>query len=317
MVHWGQQIHERLNALKPTTLSLVTPKDFSFWHTVHSHGWCSLLPFSVDKEQPSFNRLLTLSDNSLAYCQITSQKDSPLNIRVSYPRKLTTAQCFNIKHQIASCLRLTEDYSDFYREVKRFSTYRWIAKMKAGRMLHAPSVFEDIVKMICTTNCSWALTTIMVENLVGELGRPFDDSYKNFPSPETLAGTSEQFFRKTIRAGYRSPFLLEFAEKVTNGKLNVENWRSSELSTGVLFKELRSIKGVGEYAAGNILKLLGRYDYLGLDSWVRGKYYELYHSGRTVSDRTIERRYKPYGKWRGLFFWMEMTKHWYNHKFPF
>jgi len=271
----------------------------------------------VDKEHQSLNRTLTLSDNSLVYCQITSRKDSPLKILVNYPRKLTEAHRFDIKQQIASCLRLTEDYSEFYREVNRYPKYRWVAKMKAGRMLRTPSVFEDIVKMICTTNCSWALTTIMVENLIRELGRPFDDSQRSFPSPESLAGTSEQFLRKNIRAGYRSPFLLEFAEKVANGKLNVESWRSSELSTDVLFKELRSIKGVGEYAAGNILKLLGRYDYLGLDSWVRGKYYELYHRGRKVSDRTIERKYKAYGKWRGLFFWMEMTKDWYDHKFPF
>ena len=284
---------------------------------MYSHGWCSLLPFSVNKKQLSFNRLLTLSDNLLVYCQITCQKKSPLNILLNHHQKLTAAQCNNIKQQIASCLRLTEDYSEFYQEVNRYPKYRWVAKMKAGRMLRAPSVFEDIVKMICTTNCTWALTTIMVENLIGELGKPFDDSHKIFPLPETLAGMSEQFLRKTIRAGYRSPFLLEFAEKVANGKLNVESWRSSELSTDVLFKELRSIKGVGEYAAGNILKLLGRYDYLGLDSWVRAKYYELYHHGRSVSDKTIERRYKPYGKWRGLFFWMEMTKHWYVHKFPF
>jgi len=39
------------------------------------------------------------------------------------------------------------------------------------------------------------------------------------------------------------------------------------LTTEALFQELRSIKGVGAYSAGNILKLLGRYDYLGLDSW--------------------------------------------------
>lgn len=251
------------------------------------------------------------------YCQITCQKKSPLNILVNHHQKLTAAQCNNIKHQIASCLRLTEDYSEFYREVKHFPKYRWIAKIKAGRMLRAPSVFEDVVKMICTTNCSWALTTIMVENLVGELGKPFDDSKKSFPSPEILAGTTEQFLRKAIRAGYRSPFLLEFAKKVANDKLDIENWRTSELPTNDLFKELRSIKGVGEYAAGNILKLLGRYDYLGLDSWVRGKYYELYHRGRKVSDRTIERRYIPYDKWRGLFFWMEMTKDWYDRKFPF
>ncbi len=275
------------------------------------------MPFSVNKERPSFNRLLTLSDNSLVYCQITSQKDSPLNILVSYPHTLTAAQCFNIKHQIASCLRLTEDYSRFYREVNRFPKYRWIAKLKAGRMLRAPSVFEDIVKMICTTNCSWSLTETMVNNLTGELGKRFDGSINSFPTPQALAGATEQFLRKNIKAGYRSPFLLEFAKKVADNTLTVEQWRSSELPTDVLFKELHSIKGVGEYAAGNILKLLGRYDYLGLDSWVRGKYYEMYHKGRAVNDNTIARRYEQYGQWRGLFFWMEMTKDWYDRKFPF
>jgi N-glycosylase/DNA lyase len=212
---------------------------------------------------------------------------------------------------------LTEDFSDFYRETRRHPEHRWIAKIKAGRMLRSPSVFEDIVKMVCTTNCSWALTEIMINNLVDKLGKTFDDSHKAFPSPEALAGISEGFLRKNIKAGYRCPFLLEFAEKVASGNLNVECWRSSDFTTEALFKELRSIKGVGAYSAGNILKLLGRYDYLGLDSWSRGKYYETYHQGRTVSDRTIERKYMQFGKWRGLFFWLEMTKDWYNHEFPF
>jgi N-glycosylase/DNA lyase len=212
---------------------------------------------------------------------------------------------------------LTEDFTDFYRETRHYPKYRWIAKAIAGRLLRSPSVFEDIVKMICTTNCSWSMTEIMVTNLVEKLGTTFDDSNKSFPSPEALAGSSEGFLRKHIKAGYRSPFLLEFAEKVANGKFDIECWRSSELSTEALFQELRSIKGVGVYSAGNILKLLGRYDYLGLDSWVRAKYYEMYHQGRTVSDRTIERRYKQFGKWRGLFFWLEMTKHWLKQDIPF
>ena len=50
------------------------------------------------------------------------------------------------------------------------------------------------------------------------------------------------FYRKNIKAGYRSPFLLEFAEKVASGKLDVECWRSSELTTESLFKELRLLK---------------------------------------------------------------------------
>ena len=303
--------------LKYSIITLDTPKDFNFWRTVYSHGWCSLLPFSVDKEHHTLNRLFTLSDGSLTLCQISDQKNSALKLKAQSFARLTTAHRSEIIQQIASCFRLKEDFSAFHNEAQRYPKYRWIAKIKAGRMLRSPSVFEDIVKMICTTNCSWVLTEVMINNLVEKLGKAFDDSNKSFPSPEIIAGTSEQFLRKQIKAGYRSPFLLQFAQKVASGKLDVECWRSSELTTEELFKELRSIKGVGVYSAGNILKLLGRYDYLGLDSWTRGKYYELYHQGRSVSDYAIERRYKPYGKWRGLFFWMEMTKHWLKHDVPF
>ena len=294
-----------------------TPKDFNLWRSVYSHGWCSLLPFSVDKENHALNRILTLADSSLIHCQIKESNDSNITITLHSPSPLTTAQRSEVVRSIASCLRLTEDYSDFYSETRRHPKYRWIAKAKAGRMLRSPSVFEDVVKMICTTNCSWALTEIMVNNLVDTFGKPYDESNNSFPSPEALAGLSETILRKKIKAGYRSPFLLEFAEKVASGKLDVECWRSSGLPTDALFQELRSIKGVGAYSAGNILKLLGRYDYLGLDSWSRAKYYELYHQGRIVKDSTIERRYMQYGKWRGLLFWLEMTKYWYDQEFPF
>jgi 3-methyladenine DNA glycosylase/8-oxoguanine DNA glycosylase len=305
------------DTVKTTTLTIDTHKDFDFWRTVYSHGWCSLLPFSVDKDHRTLNRILTLTDNVPVLCQISAQKELKLNIKVHSSSVLTSTQRSEIRRLIVSCLRLTEDLSDFYRETRRYPDYRWIARIKAGRMLRSPSVFEDVVKMICTTNCTWALTEIMVNNLVGKLGIVFNEANASFPSPEALAGVSESFLRKDIKAGYRSPFLLEFAEKVARGTFDVECWRSSNLTTDELFKALRSIKGVGAYSAGNILKLLGRYDYLGLDSWVRSKYYELHHHGRIVSDRSIERRYMQYGQWRGLFIWLEMTKYWYDHEFPF
>ncbi len=99
--------------------------------------------------------------------------------------------------------------------------------------------------------------------------------------------------------------------------MDVEGWRSSTLTTDLLFEQVKTVKGMGDYAAGNILKLVGRYDYLGLDSWVRGKFYELHSRGRSVKDSTIEKHYASLGKWRGLFFWLEMTRYWYDHKFPF
>ena len=151
----------------------------------------------------------------------------------------------------------------------------------------------------------------MVLNLTQELGTKLDGSLYSFPTPEALAGSSESFVRTKIRAGYRSPYLIEFAQRVATGRVDPESWRTSTDSTEILFGQVRSVKGVGAYAAGNILRLLGRYDYLALDSWVRGWFYGRYHKGRTVSDRTIHRHYATLGKWRGLFLWLEATRDWF------
>ena len=212
---------------------------------------------------------------------------------------------------VRTCLRLDEDFSEFYAKAKKSGEYRWVHALGAGRMLRSPSVFEDVVKMICTTNCSWSLTEAMTANLCRTLGERVGDDEYAFPSPESIVASSESFLRSKVRSGYRSPYLLELSRNVADGKIDLESWRSSALSTEELFREMRSVKGVGPYAAGNILKLVGRYDYLGIDSWCRKQYADLFHGGRRVTDRTIERRYPASESWRGLFFWMDMTKRWY------
>jgi 3-methyladenine DNA glycosylase/8-oxoguanine DNA glycosylase len=230
-------------------------------------------------------------------------------------KTLTPTQRLEVRTQLRTCLRLDEDFGEFHAEAKWHPEFTWIAGSGAGRMLRAPTTFEDVVKMICTTNCTWALTTLMVTNLVEHFGKKLDGVGGAFPTPETIAASSERMLRKEIKAGYRSPYLLELAERVAAGKLDLDAWRSSPLTTNELFEEMRGVKGIGPYAAGNILKLVGRYDYLGLDSWVRSKYYELYRNGSKVKDSTIERHYAPYGKWRGLFFWLDMTRYWHDEKF--
>jgi 3-methyladenine DNA glycosylase/8-oxoguanine DNA glycosylase len=97
--------------------------------------------------------------------------------------------------------------------------------------------------------------------------------------------------------------------------MDLDSFRTSDVPVDELFSALLSIKGVGPYAAGNLLKLMGRYDHLGLDSWVRGQYARLHCGGRRLKDATIERRYRQFGRWRGLFFWLEMTRSWHDEKF--
>lgn len=297
-------------------MELKTPPSFNFWRTVYSHGWCSLPPFFVNKEEHSLSRMLELNNGALVLC-VLKERNQKVSVAFSSHGAITSDQKSEIRNLLSRCLRIDEDLSEFYREAARHPGSRWIPKAGAGRLLRAPTVFEDVVKMICTTNCSWSLTESMVGNLTTLLGKSFDNGRSAFPRPEAIAGSTEAYLRTHARTGYRSPYLLEFARAVTAGTLDVEGWRSSPLTTGELFEKVKSVKGMGDYAAGNILKLLGRYDYLGLDSWVRGKFFELHSRGRAVKDSTIEKRYASLGKWRGLFFWLEMTRYWYDHKFPF
>jgi hypothetical protein len=104
--------------------------------------------------------------------------------------------------------------------------------------------------------------------------------------------------------------LKELAEQVAAGALDVEGWLHSELPTAELKREMKRVKGVGDYAAENLLKLLGRYDGLALDSWVRAKFTRTHGSGRACSDKKIARHYSRFKAWQGLALWCDMTRDW-------
>lgn len=296
-----------------TRLIISAPRNFSFWRTAYSHGWCDLPPFSYDVEQQELRRVLTLDGNTLVDCRLRGNQKE-IHIDATSDRPPTSRLRTQAIAKIRTILRLDEDFAPFHSAARK-NGFAWIARSGAGRLLRAPTVFEDVVKMICTTNCTWALTKIMVTNIGQAFGKKSGDDHYAFPEPAAIAGSPERFMRAQIKAGYRSPYLIELAERVASGKLDIESWRHSSLPTDQLFKSMLEVKGIGPYAAGNILKLVGRYDYLGLDSWVRQQYYKLHRNGRKVKDSTIEQHYAKFGEWRGLFFWLEMTRDWHDEKF--
>ena len=120
-----------------------------------------------------------------------------------------------------------------------------------------------------------------------------------------------KFYVNEVRAGYRSEYLKELADRVASGSLDVEGWFKSPLSTADLMKEMRGVKGVGPYAAENVFKFLGRYDGLALDSWTRAKVFirsEIMDAKTT--DKKIARYYSRFKEWRGLALWCDITRDW-------
>ena len=288
-------------------ITIPLPRTFSFKRTVVSHGWCALLPFSCDREQWQLERVLDIPDAPPATVKMSSVGNE---LCVEIPRRLGRKQTGSVLRDVRHMLRLDDNMGGFYEAVREIPEFEWIAGSGAGRLLRSPTVFEDLVKMICTTNCSWSLTEKMVTNLVETLGEKSDHGRHSFPTPIAMASVSTDFYVGSIRAGYRSAYLKELADRIASGALDVEQWAVSPLSTAELMKEIRGVKGVGPYAAENLLKLLGRYDGLALDSWTRAKFCKLRNRGRKTSDKQIARYYSRFKEWRGLALWCDMTRDW-------
>lgn len=282
------------------------PKNFHFRRTVYSHGWYSLLPFKLDQENWRLSYVFSGGALQTPVSAVISESDEKIKDNTS-DKNLTPAQQAKILSDTRHIFRLDDDLSDFYKLTKKEKEFAWIHKNSAGRLLRSPTVFEDLIKTICTTNCNWAMTLKMVTNLVEKLGEVSNNGERAFPTPEKMAEMPPDFYREEIRAGYRSPYFTELAESIAAGKLDPETWLNPDLPTRELKKQMKQVKGVGDYAAENLLKLVGRYDGLALDSWVRAQFYKKHNAGETCEDKEIKNFYERFDDWSGLAIWCDVT----------
>jgi N-glycosylase/DNA lyase len=218
--------------------------------------------------------------------------------------------------QVAHVLRLDEDLSPFYERLRSDPELAWAAR-GAGRLIRSATVFEDVVKTICTTNCAWSATVRMVEALVEHLGEPAAGADpegpwgRAFPTAAAMAEAKESFYKDVVRAGYRGPYLRSLAASVAAGTLDLEELSHAsreQIPDEEVAARLLALPGVGPYAAAHVMMLVGRYSPLILDSWTRPKYARV--NGRKASDATIERRFRRYGPYAGLAFWLYLTRDW-------
>jgi len=284
------------------------PEHFVLETAVRGHGWYDLLPFKWDAEAGSLTVVFRSTNGRHVTAGSISDDGDSIKVRLENAKVARETVERDIRH----ILRMDDDMSEFYSVAEGSTGTRWVATCGAGRLLRSATVFEDVVKTMCTTNCSWGLTRKMVENLVEKLGERAGKSAKAFPTPEAMASVDEEFYRNEIKAGYRSPYFVELATRVVNGEIDPESFLHSELPTLELKKEIKNIKGFGDYAADNLLKLLGRYDGLALDSWLRARYIEKHNKGKACPDKKITKHYKKFGKWQGLMIWCDMTEDWFE-----
>jgi 3-methyladenine DNA glycosylase/8-oxoguanine DNA glycosylase len=275
----------------PTVASINTPPRFAFIPTVESHGWYRLAPFRWSREECVLRRVELLGGEpreiAITFDGGALHVDAPLT--------------GELQAKVARMFQLHVDLTEFVALARTAPTHAWVERSGFGRLLCGATLFEDIVKIIATTNVTWSQTVKMTELLVAKCGRR-----GAFPEPEDVIRFSADELQRDCRLGYRAKTIHALAAGIVDGSLDLARIADPSQSTAELFASYRTLPGIGPYGAAHLLAMDGRHDFIAVDTEFRRFVRERYHGGRKVSDATMLRRYAKWGRWRYLAYWSEL-----------
>lgn len=268
---------------------------------VESHGWVRLPPFGWDATGGVLDRVERLSSGRVVKLRVQGSDEG---VTIDVADNLTEAERGEMVDRVGWMLQLKQDLSEFYALAQDEPALADLEESAKGRILRSSTLFEDVIKTILTTNVQWSGTIRMAEALVDRFGLllPSDASQRAFPHADALASTDEPSLR-AAGLGYRAPYVLGLARSIASGARDLEALRRSELPAVELRQRLLTIKGVGDYAAANLMILLGRYDFVPVDSWARTMVSREWYDGEPVGRAEVETAFKEWGPWKGLAYW--------------
>jgi 3-methyladenine DNA glycosylase/8-oxoguanine DNA glycosylase len=259
-----------------------------------------LTPFDYDEANQVLRYTDRLDGGRVLDYQI---RPASAGVQVIAPSPLSILERKEIARKVTWMFGLGQDYSSFYKVARGEAGLRKARRLAYGRVLRCPTFFEDVLKTILTTNTLWAATRRMTLNLVNAFGRPGQDGRRAFPSPEQVAAAGQAALRNKVRVGYRALAIHELGKRVASGELDIEAFKASALPTLDLRKQLLQIRGVGPYAAANLLMILGRPDFIPIDSYALKLVSLEWHRGRKITPKHVEKAFQQWGEFKGLAFW--------------
>ncbi|MBI4241039.1 MAG: hypothetical protein HY613_04925 [Candidatus Rokubacteria bacterium] len=286
---------------------LSVPEPFSLRGTVLGYGYHELPPFSWDG---SVLRRAESLDGQVALISVREQPSRA-------PRRAVLALSFRSDSPLGSdaraelrararrMLRLDHDLGEFYALCRRDPKLRRVPRLGLGRLLRGTSLFEDLVKAIAWTNTTWLQAVRMIRRL-GDLGEacPVAPAFRSWPGPARILEAGPGYLKGEARLGYRAAYILELAERVASGGLDLEKVEGLQ-DSDELAKALLAIKGVGPASVAYLHAMLGHYTRPILDSATLAYLAKVHFRGRRPTAKQVERRFSAYGRWRGLILWFD------------
>ncbi len=275
-------------------LKLKAPPDFDLRATVLAHGWKSLAPFDWDDQASRLTAVAHCGREPAVLRIEQAGRTVVVAVEAAVGRRGMVKQAARAATWM---LCLDEDLSAFHAFCEGLKELRHIPANRQGRLLRSPTLFEDAVKTILTTNTTWAQTKAMARRLVDAYGTRAAPGARAFPRPEAIAGAPLEEFAERARLGYRNRYVYELARLVAAREVDLEALARSALTSEELIKELLKLPGLGPYGAAHLANLMGRYGAIPCDSWARTLVSRYLTGGAPVSDADVRRFFARYEPW--------------------
>jgi 3-methyladenine DNA glycosylase/8-oxoguanine DNA glycosylase len=282
-------------------LSLIARPPFNFRSVIHSHGWYQLAPNLWDDERQTLTRVERLASGRVALLSLTGTGHT---IIAEAPGRFGKREQSEIAGKLGWMFMLDADFDEFYALAERETRLQHVRPKAMGRWLRSSTLFEDVVKVMMTTNIQWGGTKRLVASLVARYGEPLpaNPSLRAFPMAEVI-GRSRETTLRALGLGYRAPYLLQLARGIVSGRYNLDGLADEIRPTQEVRNDLLSLPGIGPYAAATLLGLLGRYDFIGVDTEAVSNVSKGFYGGEPVGPKEVEAVFGRWGPYKSLAYW--------------
>lgn len=273
---------------RTTSVCIELSRPFRLDWTVRSHGWVQLSPWRWNPESGELSRPEKLASGERTEISVRQTAPDRLLVRWS-PASLQDAPPEQqVVGRVQRWLSLDWDPETAIGVAEGLDpVVAGYIRAGGGRFLRGSTLYEDLVKTICTINASWPYTRQMIERLVALVGDGV------FPAPTAVVAGGAEFLRVHGRVGFRAAVIEQVtAELLRRGWIDEQGHALASPTA----EELMSLRGLGPYAASHMRVLLRDYSHLPVDSEVRRYCRE--NLGLKADE--IDRYYDAWGEYRFL-----------------
>lgn len=170
------------------------------------------------------------------------------------------------KKELVPYFDLERDYGAIIESFSFDSAITAAAKSASGIRIFKQDPWETLISFIISANNNIPRIKKIINSLCTLLGEE-NNGFYSFPSAEAILRAGAAGL-EPIRSGFRAKYILDAAEKVASGSLDLKKVAQCDYQTALSM--LKTVKGVGDKVANCVLLFgFGFYEAFPIDVWVK------------------------------------------------